>query len=260
MDQDVHEFVGRAGTVSEIQLALFDLAGTFIKPDPPVEIQYENAAKEILPAEFIPPRRTIRERFRVAFESTGPYDDELRYGTSHTEAYFFWKRILQSVFPTADDQSMVELVNRLYDQFERAESWSVMSGAEPVLGRLRENPVTTALVTNWDLRCRSLVSNLSLDHYFDRLFISSEVGAEKPDPEFFGHVLKETGVTPEHTLMVGNKPSVDLEPADNLGMYTLLLVEGEHTALAEHLWPSVAHSWLDIANWLMDEGTRRSDS
>lgn len=246
--------------MSEISLALFDLAGTIIKPDPPVEIQYERAAKEILSSEFIPPRRTIRQRFRVAFESTGPYDGELRYGTTMSEGYFFWKRIIQSVFPTAEGESVNRLTDRLFDQFERADSWTVMSGAKPVLERLQDVPVQLDMVTNWDRRCRSLVENLELDSYFDRLFISSEIGAEKPHSSIFEHILQQTGVSAKKALMVGNKPSVDLEPADRLGMHTLLIIEGDNMKLADHMWSSVAHSWLDISNWLVDQGTPTIES
>lgn len=238
--------------MSDLDLVLFDLAGTIIQPDPPVEIQYESEARELLPSEHIPPRRTIRERFRVAFKSLGPYDDELRYGTTASEGFFFWKRVIGSVFPTADEDQLQLLTERLYEQFKHQTAWKILSGAKPVLERVSSGPINVGLLTNWDRRCRELVENLNLTNYFDELFISSEIGQEKPDPGFFMKPVKHFDTRPNRSLMVGNKPEVDLEPARDIGMDTLLIVEGEDTAPAGHLWPSVAHSWLDVSNRLSE--------
>lgn len=238
--------------MSDIDLAVFDLAGTIIQPDPPVEIQYEQVAHDLLPPEHIPPRRTIRERFRIAFSSMGPYKGDLRYGTTETEGFFFWKRVIESVFPTVDEELLQELTERLYDRFKHKSSWTILSGAEPVLRRMANEPVSLALLTNWDRRCRDLVDNLGISDYFDELFISSEVGKEKPAPAFFMEPVKHFDTTPKRSLMVGNQPEEDLEPARDIGMDTMLIVEGDGSSPAGHLWPTVAHSWLDVSNRLAE--------
>lgn len=244
--------------MSQIDLAVFDLAGTIIQPDPPVEIQYESDARDLLPREYIPPRSIIRERFRVAFQTISPGSNGLYYGTTKTEGYQFWKRVVRAVFPTLGPELLERLTDRLYERFSSAENWTLLSGAVPVLRRLARQAVDVVLLSNWDRRGRNLVEDLELEQFVSKIYISSEVGMEKPDPRFFMQPIKDFDTQPEHALMVGNEPESDLEPARSIGMDTLLLIEGS-TDTTGHLWDSVAHSWLDVANRLADVKQVSSD-
>lgn len=55
--------------------------------------------------------------------------------------------------------------------------------------------------------------------YFDRLFISGQVGYEKPSIYFFNHVLSQIGNPSLNTcLMIGDRLSSDIQGAINIGM------------------------------------------
>ena len=65
-------------------------------------------------------------------------------------------------------------------------------------------------------------------------FLSFRTGLMKPDPEFFLHALRETGVRPEQATMVGDTYLNDILPAIELGMRTVWILhrpEKERTAL-----------------------------
>lgn len=66
---------------------------------------------------------------------------------------------------------------------------------------------------------------LRLYKYFDpeALFISEQVGISKPNPKLFERALRETGAEPSQTLFVGDKPSSDMDPANEVGMHTVHL-------------------------------------
>lgn len=65
------------------------------------------------------------------------------------------------------------------------------------------------------------IKNCDIEKYFDSVFISEEVGYNKPDIEFFNHVLKETGADPKHSLVIGDDIEVDILGGYNAGMDTL---------------------------------------
>ena len=72
-----------------------------------------------------------------------------------------------------------------------------------------------------------------LDHYFDVLVISEEVGVAKPHPDIFDHALELMGNPPrEHVLMVGDNPDSDIVGGINAGLDTCWLNTHRRTAPA----------------------------
>jgi putative hydrolase of the HAD superfamily len=61
------------------------------------------------------------------------------------------------------------------------------------------------------------------------VFLSSEVGAEKPDPRLFSAALERVGRAPAETLHVGDDPVRDIYGAARLGLATC--------------WVSAGRSW-----------------
>lgn len=57
-----------------------------------------------------------------------------------------------------------------------------------------------------------------LNKYFERLFISEEIGHIKPHAPFFEDILKKTGAKKEECLMIGDSLSSDIRGAIDFGM------------------------------------------
>ena len=104
---------------------------------------------------------------------------------------------------------------------------TVKPHAEELLKALKEKGLLLALLTDFDgesFSKRERVNLLPLVAYFDLVVISGEDTREtKPSPEPYQYILDSLNVSPQHVLMVGDKPEVDLEGAHALGMKTLLL-------------------------------------
>ena len=67
---------------------------------------------------------------------------------------------------------------------------------------------------------------LMAEDYFDRMFLSYEMGMLKPDPEIFEAVLNDTGIKAEETLFIDDaEPNV--ETALSLGFHTYLPAQRE---------------------------------
>ena len=66
------------------------------------------------------------------------------------------------------------------------------------------------------------VKKLGLSPYLKGIFLSSELGAEKPNPLIFRKALALAG-SPSRAIMVGDNPLADIEGGEAAGMLTVLV-------------------------------------
>ncbi len=64
---------------------------------------------------------------------------------------------------------------------------------------------------------------LKLVHFFSDIFISEEIGLQKPNPEYFTYCLNEMDVLPSEFVYVGDRMDHDIKPAKDIGIYTVLI-------------------------------------
>jgi len=93
------------------------------------------------------------------------------------------------------------------------------------LKTLRERGYELAVLSNNDSRLRSVLNDLQIDQVFHHLFISSEMGCEKPDLEIFRQVEAVTGKKSADILHLGDSYSRDFLGARNAGWSALLYGE-----------------------------------
>jgi len=67
---------------------------------------------------------------------------------------------------------------------------------------------------------RMKLRRLGLDQLVHAVFISGELGCEKPAPEIFQHALRWAGQPASQCLFVGDDPVLDIQPAAALGLTT----------------------------------------
>ena len=67
---------------------------------------------------------------------------------------------------------------------------------------------------------------LTIDDYFDRLFLSYEMGTVKPDSLIFEKVIEETGIDPTETLFLDDSKK-NIEVAEKLGFKTFVVTQGQ---------------------------------
>ena len=67
------------------------------------------------------------------------------------------------------------------------------------------------------------MSKSGLDKIFDEVFISEDIGVEKPSVEFFSKVFQKTGLTETdkaQILIVGDSLTSDIKGGNNIGIDT----------------------------------------
>ena len=94
--------------------------------------------------------------------------------------------------------------------------------AEEMLTYCREQGFENYLLTNNYPELEAVVERLGLRHYFTDLFISSQIGFDKPRRELFDYALKRAQ-NPECCYMIGDNPVADMKGGKDAGMRTILV-------------------------------------
>ncbi len=103
-------------------------------------------------------------------------------------------------------------------------------GALETLELLREKGIKLGLCSNtFQTAFQALDRRWGLRKRFDCVFLSYERGVLKPDPRALLHCPQALCVSPEETVMVGDKLHLDVIPTQELGMTGVLFdPENEH--------------------------------
>jgi len=201
-----------------IRLLTVDAAGTLVRPWPSVGAVYGRTARE--------------HGIEV---SDGEVDREFykTFGrlqtckqTNEGEEIEFWRQVVTQTFrPFAGNKNLDSLFEELWNLFAKGECWKLAEKAESTLTTLRERGYVLAVLSNNDARLRRVLTDLKMDQAFDYLFISSEMGCEKPELEIFRKVEQTMDRKPNEILHLGDSHSRDFLGARNAGWSALLYGE-----------------------------------
>jgi HAD superfamily hydrolase (TIGR01509 family) len=117
----------------------------------------------------------------------------------------------------------------------------------PVLASLRERGVKTALVSNCSHSTRPVVERLGLDTAFDRVVLSFEAGAMKPDPAIYRAALEQLGgATGERAVFVDDQPPY-CDGATAIGLEARLILRANEDVPTDLL----GHRVVTDLGWLL---------
>jgi phosphoglycolate phosphatase len=130
---------------------------------------------------------------------------------------------------------------------------SLFDGVLPLLRALRERHHWLAVATGKSRRgLDEALHAVELQGVFDGSRTADET-AGKPDPRMLHELIREFGVEPERTLMIGDTTH-DLQMARNAGCASVGVSYGAHEPGSFHaLEPRhVAHSVRELHEWLIE--------
>jgi putative hydrolase of the HAD superfamily len=97
-------------------------------------------------------------------------------------------------------------------------SWvSVEPGTVDLLAEMHAGGTRLALLSNAGFDFSDPFRFSPMGQYFERIFVSAEMNALKPEPAIYLEVLAELGITPEQMVFIDNK-SVNTDAAAALGI------------------------------------------
>ena len=201
-----------------IRLLTVDAAGTLVRPWPSVGAVYGRTAREH-------GIEVSDEEVNTEFYKTFGRLQTCKQ-TNEGEESEFWRQVVTQTFrPFAGNKNLDPLFEELWNLFAKGECWKLAEKAESTLNTLRERGYELAVLSNNDARLRSVLADLKIDQAFDHLFISSEMGCEKPELEIFRKVEQTMNRKPNEILHLGDSHSRDFLGARKAGWSALLYGE-----------------------------------
>src|SRR3954466_7860201 len=199
-----------------LKTIFFDAAGTLIYLPKSVGHHYALVANRVglaldataLDRAFIASWKQMPARTAI----DGPRDDDDKG---------WWRelveRVIDQVAPKTSDLDRDAFFEVAYSHFAEAGVWDLYPEVIEVLDALRPR-FQLAVISNFDGRLRMILEQLGISRYFSHVFLSSELGADKPDPEIYRRALKLSAAAPEEALHAGNDPVRDWEGGAAAGL------------------------------------------
>ena len=95
-----------------------------------------------------------------------------------------------------------------------------------VLRRLRQTELLLGIITEGlEIKQAEKLVRLRLLEFFQQksIFISHQVGISKPNPKLYQRACIDLNLRPSECVYVGDNPLMDIDPANEIGMITVLV-------------------------------------
>ena len=204
-----------------IRAILFDAAGTLFYLTKTVGDHYAHVGREVgleLDAQ------KLESAFHAAWQQMPrrPAID----GPRKNDDKDWWRDLVGHVFdqvaPSVNELDCDNFFEVAYEHFAEAGVWELYPDVPEVLEQLRPR-FQLAVISNFDGRLRFILQHLGISNYFSYIFISSELGADKPDPEIFRRALKIMHLNADEVLHVGDDPERDWKAGAEAGLLVFRL-------------------------------------
>jgi putative hydrolase of the HAD superfamily len=204
-----------------IRAILFDAAGTLFHLTKTVGDHYAYVGREVgleLDAQ------KLERAFHAAWQQMPrrPAIDDPRKNDDKG----WWRELVGHVFdqvaPSVSEFDRDNFFEVAYEHFAEAGVWELYPEVPEVLKQLRPR-FQLAVISNFDGRLRLILQHLGISKFFSQVFISSELGADKPDLEIFRRALKIMHLNGDEVLHVGDDPERDWKAAAAAGLLVFRL-------------------------------------
>ena len=139
-------------------------------------------------------------------------------------------RVLEQVAPSLSELDRDNFFEIAYEHFAEAGVWELYPEVPGVLEELQPQ-FQLAVISNFDGRLRLILQHLAISKFFSQVFISSELGADKPDPEIYRRAARLMNLKPNEILHVGDDPQRDWEAASLAGLSVFQLNRPQNSLL-----------------------------
>jgi putative hydrolase of the HAD superfamily len=146
--------------------------------------------------------------------------------------------------------NQVELAEKFAHEFVAFNSRkeAVMPHTFELLDYLRPN-YQMHIITNGFIEAQKVKMEMSgLRPYFQKLFISEEVGAQKPKVAFFEYAIKSCNARKKESLVIGDSLEIDIQGAKNFGL-DHVFYNPHQSPHSEDVFKEI-HSLKELIGWL----------
>jgi putative hydrolase of the HAD superfamily len=204
-----------------IRAIFFDAAGTLFYLTETVGDHYAQVGREVgldLQAQ------KLDRAFHMAWQQMPPR--AAIDGPRENDDKGWWREVVSRVFdqvaPSLSELDRDNFFEVAYEHFAEAGVWQVYPEVPEVLQKLCPR-FQLAVISNFDGRLRFILQHLGISKYFGHVFISSEIGADKPDPEIFRRAVTTMHLNANEVVHVGDDPERDWKAAAAAGLFVFRL-------------------------------------
>jgi putative hydrolase of the HAD superfamily len=204
-----------------IRAILFDAAGTLFYLTKTVGDHYAYVGREV--GLDLDPQK-LESAFHAAWKQMPrrPASD----GPRENDDKGWWRElvghVLHQVAPWLSEFDRDNFFEIAYEHFAEPGVWELYPEVSGVLQELTPQ-FQLAVISNFDGRLRFILQHLGISKHFAHVFISSELGADKPDAEIFRRALTTMHLKGDEVLHVGDDPERDWNAAEEAGLLVFQL-------------------------------------
>jgi FMN phosphatase YigB (HAD superfamily) len=226
-----------------IRAIIFDIYGTLLEvgpPPPDADARWQRLCHDLLRAE----PRLSRLQFSVASSQVIARHHKAAQARGIPWPEVHWPAIVAEVMPELAQISRHDQEQFLFRQIQTGHSTRMAAEAAATLRWLKDRPSLLGIASNAqaytmrELTEALAARELGMDLFDSHLcFWSFEHGFSKPDPHVFQILttrLAALGISPQETLLVGDRLDNDIEPAKAHGWQTW------------HLGPATDGDWAGL--------------
>lgn len=206
-----------------IKAVFFDWFNTLARYDPPREELYCEAFKEYgIDLSISEVNRGLKEGDREYFAKNpkslviGDNSDD-RSNRFVIYAYAIGKRNGIDL----SHETALNIIKKVLLKFKY--KFVLFDDVLPVLKQLKNQGITTGIITNAENDIVSIIVKLDVKPYIDVIITSEEVKAEKPATKIFLAALERAGVKASEMIYVGDQYKSDILGANSVGINALLI-------------------------------------
>ncbi len=208
----------------EIRAVLLDAVGTLITPIPPVAEVYRTYGARH--GAFVD-EATIMARFRQALRAGNADDGQTDEAHEHAR----WRGIVRHVFGELTDVEM--LFQELWAHFASPLSWRLAPHANSLFAQVAAAGCAFGVASNFDARLHPVLTGPDGLLPDAEVFVSSELGCQKPHVGFFRAIERQLGLQPAEIVLVGDDWGNDVLGAQTAGWKSIWLsVSGCQSAIS----------------------------
>jgi putative hydrolase of the HAD superfamily len=199
----------------------FDAAGTLVHLAKSVGHNYSLVGKaiglELDPRALDNAFALVWKQMPVRAAIAGPREDDDKEWWRH-----FVNRVLNEVALEMKDLDRDNFFELAYDHFAEPGVWELYPEVAEVLEALHGR-FELFVISNFDGRLRVILEHLGVSKYFRNIFLSSELGADKPDPLIFRRAIEVSRLSPNELWHAGDDPQRDWAAAKKAGLQVFKL-------------------------------------
>lgn len=198
-----------------IRAIFFDLDDTLVDDTISLEQCAEEAARELASDRGTSPVDLADAYVDAAIDfwtQLGPGSPKPAMGEIRP---MMWRAALQR--HGIEDEPLARTLAARFDEL-RVQRVELFPEAVPVLNALR-GKYRMAIISNGFAETHELkIARLELERFFERIVLAAELEMAKPDPAVFIHAMDLLEVTPDESIMVGDRYDRDVIGAHDAGM------------------------------------------